>query len=86
MTKRTHRRILDAACVLALVALCLMIWSLLDPHPVPVILAMSVAQVLGTASFVAFLTVVADDIRLGETTLLSTPDHDPDSTGRRRDE
>lgn len=66
MTSRTHRRILEAACVLALVALCLMIWSLLDPHPIPVILAMSAAQVLGTASLLAFLAVVADDVRRGE--------------------
>jgi hypothetical protein len=43
-----------------------MIWSLLDPHPIPVILAMSAAQVLGTASLVVFLAVVADDIRRGE--------------------
>jgi hypothetical protein len=66
MTSRAHRRILDTACVMALVALCLMIWSLLDPHPIPVILAMSAAQVLGTASLVAFLVVVADDVRRGE--------------------
>jgi hypothetical protein len=66
MTGATHRRILDAACVLALVALGLMIWSLLDPRPIPVILAMSVAQALGTASLVAFLVVVADDVRRGE--------------------
>jgi hypothetical protein len=43
-----------------------MIWSLLDPRPIPVILAMSVAQALGTASLVALLVVVADDVRRGE--------------------
>jgi hypothetical protein len=51
------------ACVLALVALALMMWSLVDPRPVPVILAMSVGQVLGTVSFVTFLVVVARDLR-----------------------
>lgn len=66
MTGHVHGRILRAACLLALVALGLMIWSLLDPHPIPVILAMSAAQVLGTASLVVFLAVVADDIRRGE--------------------
>lgn len=65
MTGRTHRRVLDAACVLALVALALMMWSLLDPRPIPVILAMSIAQALGTASLLALLVVVADDVRLG---------------------
>lgn len=66
MTSRTHRRILDSACVLAIAALGLMIWSLLDPHPIPVILAMSAAQVMGTASLGAFLIVVADDVRQAE--------------------
>jgi hypothetical protein len=49
--------------VLALAALALMVWSLLDPRPVPVIVAMSVGQVLGTLSFLAFLVVVATDLR-----------------------
>ncbi len=43
----TTPRILAAACVLALVALALIVWSLLDPRPIPVILAMSLAQGLG---------------------------------------
>jgi hypothetical protein len=50
--------------VLALVALALMAWSQLVPHPIPVIVAMSVGQLLGTASFVAFLWVVASDLRM----------------------
>jgi hypothetical protein len=54
---------LPVACVLALAALGLMVWSLLDPRPVPVIVAMSVGQVLGTLSFVAFLAAVASDLR-----------------------
>jgi len=66
VTIHTHRRVLDAACVLALVALALMVWSLVDPHPIPVILAMSIGQALGTASLLAFLVVVADDVRRGE--------------------
>jgi len=55
--------VLRAACMLALFALGLFVWSLLDPHPIPVILAMSVGQVLGTVSFAAFLMVVAYDLR-----------------------
>ena len=58
-------RVLQAACVLALSALALFVWSLVDPRPIPVILAMSVGQVLGTLSFGAFLLVVVYDIRGG---------------------
>jgi len=56
-------RILSLACVLALLALGLIVWSLLDPRPVPVIVAMSVAQVVGTLSFGAYLLVVLGDLR-----------------------
>jgi hypothetical protein len=56
-------RILLAACLLALVALALIVWSLFDPRPLPVIAAMSIGQVLGTLSFIAFLAVVASDVR-----------------------
>ncbi|HEY8074404.1 MAG TPA: hypothetical protein VIF62_09845 [Labilithrix sp.] len=55
--------ILRVACVLALVALALMMWSLVDPRPIPVILAMSVAQGMGTLSFAAYLFVVVADVR-----------------------
>jgi hypothetical protein len=56
-------RVLIGACILALSALGLIVWSLLDPRPIPVIVAMSVGQVLGTLSFVAFLVVVVGDLR-----------------------
>jgi uncharacterized membrane protein YqhA len=59
-------RVLQIACTLALVALALIVWSLLDPRPIPVILAMSVAQGLGTLSFAAFLFVVVRDLRTGQ--------------------
>jgi hypothetical protein len=58
-------RLLQAACASALAALALFVWSLLDPRPIPVILAMSLGQVLGTLSFAAFLLVVAYDLRGG---------------------
>jgi hypothetical protein len=57
------RRILAAACWLALVALGLMIWSLFDPKPIPVVVAMSVGQVLGTLSLLSFGYVVVVDWR-----------------------
>jgi hypothetical protein len=51
------------ACVLALFALGLIVWGVVDPRPIPVIVAMSVGQVIGTLSFVVFLIVVVTDVR-----------------------
>jgi hypothetical protein len=48
---------------MALAALGLMAWSLFDPRVFPVIVAMSVGQILGTASFAAFGWVVLSDLR-----------------------
>jgi peptidoglycan/LPS O-acetylase OafA/YrhL len=55
-----------SSCVLALAALGLIVWSLVDPRPIPVVLAMSVAQALGTLSFAAFLLVVVRDLRAAQ--------------------
>ena len=57
------QKLIPAACILALVALALMIWSLFDPRPIPVILAMSLGQVLGTFSLGAFIAAVVADVR-----------------------
>jgi hypothetical protein len=57
------RRILIYACSFALSAVGLMVWSLFDPRPIPVIVAMSVGQVLGTLSLLAFVYVVVLDWR-----------------------
>ena len=62
----TAQRVLRIACVLALVALGMFVWSLFDPRPIPVILAMSVGQGTGTVSLLAFLVVVARDLRAGQ--------------------
>lgn len=51
------------ACVASLLALGLIIWSLLDPRPLPVIAAMTVGQVIGTLSLLLFLGSVALDVR-----------------------
>jgi small-conductance mechanosensitive channel len=55
-------RLLRAASMLAIVALGMMMWSLVDPSPAPVLLALSIGQVLGTLSFVTFLAVVGWDV------------------------
>jgi hypothetical protein len=60
-----HRgdRWLILSCVCALAALALMTWQIFDPTVWPVMVAMSVGQVLGTASFAAFGYVVFTDFR-----------------------
>jgi hypothetical protein len=63
MIKLKQDRALKAACVLALAALALMSWSLFDPRPIPVVLAMSLGQLLGTLSLGAFIVVIVTDIR-----------------------
>jgi hypothetical protein len=57
-------RLVRAACVLALVALALIVWPAFDPRPVPVVVAMSLGQALGTVSFLCFIVVVARDLRV----------------------
>jgi ABC-type branched-subunit amino acid transport system permease subunit len=61
-TRRAHR-LLVVACVCALAALALMTLQLFDPTVWPVMVAMSLGQVLGTASFAAFGYVVFADLR-----------------------
>ncbi len=51
------------ACYFALVALALIIWSLVQPAPLPVIGAMSVGQLLGTLSLLFFLYAIVVDLR-----------------------
>ena len=63
MKIRSYERTLSAACVAALAAIALMVWSLFVPTPMPVLVAMSAGQVLGTISLLAFLGVVAADMR-----------------------
>jgi hypothetical protein len=58
-----ERRLLVASCLLTLVGLALIVWSVVDPRPVPVMLAMSVAQGIGTLAFLLYLTVVLLDLR-----------------------
>ena len=62
MTVRTDRW-LTVACVSALAALALMTWQIFDPTVWPVMVAMSMGQVLGTASLAAFGYVVVMDFR-----------------------
>ena len=54
---------LQISAVLTLVALGLMVWSMVAPTPLPVMVAMTVGQGLGTLAFAIYGFVVIRDIR-----------------------
>lgn len=51
-------RLVLASCVLGLIAMVMMCWSVLDPRPLPVLVAMSVGQGIGTVSLLCYLAAV----------------------------
>lgn len=57
------RRLLVVSAILTLIALALMVWSMLDPNPLPVMIAMTVGQGLGTLAFGLYLYVIIQDLR-----------------------
>lgn len=57
-------RVLRIACVLALIALPMMVWSVFDPRVWPVLVALSLGQAVGTLSFALFLVAVGRDLHL----------------------
>ena len=63
MTTHFGYRALRVAAVLALAALALMIWGVIDPNPIALFIAMSAGQALGTLSFIVFGLVVLNDLR-----------------------
>ena len=54
---------LRISALLTLVGLALMAWSMLEPTPLPVMLAMSVGQGIGCLAFGLYLFVVIRDVR-----------------------
>jgi preprotein translocase subunit SecF len=62
VTSTVERRV-RWACVLSLVALALIVWSLVSRAPLAVIAAMSIGQVIGTLSLLFFLGSIALDVR-----------------------
>ena len=63
MTTVFGYRALRMAALAGLLSLLLMVWGVLDPHPISLVLAMSVGQALGTVSFVVYGLVVLNDLR-----------------------
>jgi hypothetical protein len=61
---RRSRGILVSAAIMTLVGLGLMVWSMAESTPMPVILAMSVGQGLGSFAFLLFgIVVLVDQLR-----------------------
>jgi hypothetical protein len=54
---------LRVSALLTLVGLALMVWSMLVPTPLPVMLAMTVGQLVGTVAFVIYVVIVVRDLR-----------------------
>lgn len=87
MIRPDRMMLLRGAAGLALAGLCFMVWSLVDPRPVPIMAAMSVGQGLGTLSFVIYLGVVIADARRASRTdeaeppAAATPAAEPEEKG-----
>ena len=67
MVERARRvkmpTLLRFSAAFTIIGLVLMVWSLLQPTPLPVMLAMSVGQMFGTAAFVLDLISIVIDLR-----------------------
>jgi polyferredoxin len=74
----SRTRLLVFACLLGLVGIALMSWSLFNQGWLPVMMAMSVGQGIGTLSFVLFLAVVLIDLRQAEFRPSIPPKHEDD--------
>jgi MFS family permease len=77
----SRRRILVYSCILGLVGLALMCWSLFDQGWIPVMMAMSVGQGIGTLSLALFILVVLIDLRRANFRP-SIPPEPPDTDGK----
>jgi peptidoglycan/LPS O-acetylase OafA/YrhL len=55
--------LLRIAAVFSLLGLALMMWSMFDPRPGPVLIGLSLGQLIGTTSFAIYLSIVIWDIR-----------------------
>lgn len=56
-------KLVRISALLTLLALIFMVWSLLQPTPLPVLLAMSVGQVIGTVAFGLYGYAIVIDLR-----------------------
>ena len=61
----TVRRLVVISAVGTLVALALMVLAILWPNPFPLVVAMSLGQLVGTASLALYLLAIAMDLQAG---------------------
>lgn len=54
---------LRISATLTLIGLALMVWSIVQPTPLPVMLAMTVGQMVGTTAFGLYLYIVVRELR-----------------------
>jgi membrane protein implicated in regulation of membrane protease activity len=54
---------LRLSAVLTLIGLAFMVWSMFEPTPLPVMLAMTVGQVIGTVAFAIYVFIVVRELR-----------------------
>ncbi len=77
-------RLLTVACSMSLLAMVLMCWSVLDPTPFPVMVAMSVGQVIGTLGLLCYLAAILVDTMQRRTGSSLPPDDPKTSSGPSR--
>ena len=65
MNLRVHfgYRSLRFAALCGLLSLALMVWGVIDPHPISLVIAMSVGQALGSVAFAVFCIIAIEDLR-----------------------
>jgi hypothetical protein len=80
LAQRGVPALIRLACVLALLALGLVCWSVLNPRPLPVIFAMSLGHAIGGTAFVCYLLAVVLDAGQ-RTPPLSAPSASEPATG-----
>ena len=63
ISKLTIRRLVLVSAVMALVSLGLMVVSIVLPHPLLLVLAMSLGQLFGTTSLALYLLAIVLDLQ-----------------------
>jgi hypothetical protein len=58
VTRSRAERLADVAAMLALASVALIAWSVLDPTPLAVILAVTAGQIVGTSSLLLLVTAM----------------------------
>ena len=63
MTRARTEKLLRLSCWMTLLGLVMFVWSVVDPRPVPVMIAMSIGQGIGMMALRAVPALIADDFR-----------------------